>query len=77
MTPSENGVDETIIESAAQTKQGGLFMFQMTAPDGTVVEVPTDWAIYMVAMSKKFDSLNESIREMAARTPHPAANSKG
>ena len=50
-------------------------MFSMTAPDGTTVEVPTDWAIYMAAMNKKIDSLNESIREMSARTPHPAANS--
>ena len=75
VTPSENDVDETINQNAAQRKQGGLLMFQMTAPDGTMVEVPTDWAIYMAAISKKINSLNESIREMAARTPHPAANS--
>ena len=73
--PSENGEDETINESAEQTKQGGLSMFQMTALDGTMVEVPTDWAMYMATISKKIDSLNESIREMAARTPHPAASS--
>ena len=52
---SENGGDETINESAEQTRQGGLPMFQMTAPDGTMVEVPTDWAMYMAAMSKKID----------------------
>ena len=73
--PSENGEDEAINESAEQTKQGGISMFQMTAPDGTMVEVPTDWAMYMAAMSKKIDSLNESIRELASRTPHPTANS--
>ena len=75
VVPPENGGDGTINESAEQTGQGGLPMFSMTAPDGTTVEVPTDWAMYMAAMSKNIDSLNESIRELASRTPHPTANS--
>ena len=72
---AENGENETTNESTGQTRNGGLPIFQMTAPDGTTVEVPTDRAIYMVAISKKIDSFNESIREIASRTPHLATNS--
>ena len=72
---SEHEIDET--NNTQQTSNVGLPMFKMIAPDGTTVEVPTDWAMCMAAISKKIDSLNESIREMVSRTPHPAANSTG
>ena len=72
---SELDKDEAVGKNNQTTSNSGIPMFSMTAPDGTTVEVPTDWAMYMAAMSKKIDSVNESIREMAARTPHPAPNS--
>ena len=72
---SEHVKDRMSSQAKQQTSRGGMAMFSMTAPDGTTVEVPTDWAMYMAAMSKKIDSLNESIRELTTRTPHPAANS--
>ena len=72
---SEHELDETNNRNAQQMNNVGLPMFKMTAPGDTTVEVPTDWAMYMAAISKKIESLNESIREMSSRTPHPAANS--
>ena len=71
---SDQEKDEINGRNNQQTSSSGIPMFSMTAPDGTTMELPTDCAMYMAAMNEKIDSLNESIREMAARTPHPAAN---
>ena len=66
LSHSKHELDETNNRNTPQTSNAGLPRFKMTAPDDTTVEVPTDWAMYMAAISKKIDSLNESIREIAS-----------
>ena len=50
-------------------------MFEMSKTDGTTLQVPTDWAVYMAAVDKKLRQIEESTRLMVNSMHYPNANS--
>ena len=50
-------------------------MFEMSIADGTTLQVPTEWAMYMAAVDKKFRQIEESTRLMTNSIHQPNANS--
>ena len=50
-------------------------MFEVSMADGTTLQVPTDWAMYMAAVDKKLRQIEKSTRLMASSMHHPNANS--
>ena len=50
-------------------------MFEMSMADGTMLQVPTEWAMYMAAVDKKLRQIEESMRLMTSSMHQPNANS--
>ena len=50
-------------------------MFEMLMADGTTLQVPTDWAMYMAAVDKNLGQIEESTRLIANSIHQPNANS--
>ena len=61
--------------SGQNTANARPTMFEMSMADGTTLQVPTDWTVYMAAVDKKLDQIEESTRLMVNSMHHPNANS--
>ena len=74
-----NPMDENNNQSAEMSGQNTAnsrpAMFEISMADGTTLQVPTDWAMYMAAVDKKLRQIEESTRLMTNSIHQSNANS--